>query len=380
MSLGFIVLGSAALLSLWINVWQWLASRAFPLHTQSGEVFGSPPSLTLLKPLKGCDLYTEECLRSWLDQRYDGRWQLRFGVYDPADPVVALVERLIREYPTVDARLVICQPLLGANAKVSTLTHLQKEMQGDIVIVSDADVVVDSGFLTSVVQPLKSSRVGLVNCFYMLGKCSSAAMRWEAVAINSDFWSQVLQGQTLKPLDFALGAVMAVRRSALEEMGGFTVLLNHLADDYQLGHQIAAQGLEIRLSPQVVECRGATMIWSDVWNHQLRWARTIRVCQPVPWFFSILSNVTLWPICFAMLCPGPFSGLVLLTCLGARRFFAHDQQLRLTRSADHTRWLWLVPVKDLLHTALWAMSFFGNRVHWRGRDYRVNTGGLLTPL
>ena len=32
------------------------------------------------------------------------------------------------------------------------------------------------------------------------------------------------------------------------------------------------------------------MGWSAVWKHQLRWARTIRVCQPVPYFFSLLSN------------------------------------------------------------------------------------------
>jgi len=41
--------------------------------------------------------------------------------------------------------------------------------------------------------------------FYRLANPSTLAMQWEAIAINADFWSQVLQSQTLKPLDFALG-------------------------------------------------------------------------------------------------------------------------------------------------------------------------------
>jgi len=36
------------------------------------------------------------------------------------------------------------------------------------------------------------------------------------------------------------------------------------------------------------------MTWRAVWKHQLRWARTIRVCQPLPYFFSILSNAGFW--------------------------------------------------------------------------------------
>ena len=138
--------------------------------------------------------------------------------------------------------------------------------------------------------------VGLVNCFYRLANPSTTAMRWEAVAINADFWSQVLQSQTLKPLDFALGAAMLVRRNALAEIGGFQSLADCLADDYQLGHRIAKNGHRIALCPVVAECWDAPMNWRDVWKHQLRWARTIRVCQPLPYFFSILSNATLWPL------------------------------------------------------------------------------------
>ena len=89
-------------------------------------------------------------------------------------------------------------------------------------------------------------------------------MQWEAVAINADFWSMVLQSQTLKPLDFALGAAILLRRKNLEEIGGFQSMANCLADDYQLGNRIFKNGHRIALCPVVVECWDAPMNWRAV--------------------------------------------------------------------------------------------------------------------
>src|SRR6185437_1425839 len=110
-------------------------------------------------------------------------------------------------------------------------------------------------FLVNAVAPLQSAEVGLVNCFYRLANPSTTAMRWEALAINADFWSQVLQGRTMQPLDFALGAVMATRRESLEKIGGFAALADYLADDFQLGNRIVRDaGKTIALCPVVVDC------------------------------------------------------------------------------------------------------------------------------
>ena len=115
--------------------------------------------------------------------------------------------------------------LAGANAKVSKLAELEKLAKHEILVISDADVRVPTDFLANAVAPLRAPEVGLVNCFYRLANPSTLAMQWEAIAINADFWSQVLQSQTLKPLDFALGAVMLTRRQHLAEIGGFKSLV-----------------------------------------------------------------------------------------------------------------------------------------------------------
>jgi ceramide glucosyltransferase len=371
-----VILGVLAALSLVLLLWQWAVARRFPLH-QRGTAHSFPQAVTLLKPLKGSDPETEACLRSWFMQDYTGRVQILFGVATADDPACAIVSGLIAQFPACDAQLVICGPPAGANAKVSKLVELERLASHDLWVISDADVRVPPDFLTNVVEPLRQPALGLVNCFYRLANPTTLAMHCEALAINADFWSQVLQAQSLKPLDFALGAVMATRRRQLEEIGGFRALIDCLADDYQLGNRIARHGHRITLSPVVVDCWETPMNWAAVWKHQLRWARTIRVCQPAPYFFSLLSNATLWPLLWLVVHPGPLTLIFMLSSLLVRVASALDLQWRLTRSLAHARHVWLAPAKDLFQALIWLWSFAGNRIEWRGERMKLRPDGTL---
>jgi ceramide glucosyltransferase len=417
------VLGALALLSLVLLLWQWFVAVRFPLHRRLVNP-SFAPAVTLLKPLKGADPSTEASLRTWFTHEYAGQIQILFGVASADDPVCDIVRKLLAEFPSKDAQLIICGQLTGANAKVSKLIELERLAKHEILIISDADVRVSSDFLANIVAPFwecspgmesrlqpvlppienqngRTSLVskienstGLVNCFYLLANPSTAAMQWEAVAINADFWSQVLQAQSLKPIDFALGAVMATRKERLAEIGGFTALADCLADDYQLGNRIARKGYRIALSTVPVECWSEPMNWTAVWKHQLRWARTIRVCQPLPYFFSILSNPTFWPLLWAAVKPLPISLSFFLLCLVLRIITALYLQHRLSTSpvthlssvallakeehaTRNTFPLWLPPLKDLLQTAIWLLAFMGNHVEWRGQRMRLRRDGTL---
>ncbi len=391
-----LLLAALALLSLALNLWQWFVASRFPVH-QRARATEFAPAVTLLKPVKGCDAETRECLRSWFQQDYQGPIQILFGIADENDSVAAVVRELIAQYPAVNAELLVCKEQLGANAKVSKLAQMMRHARFDHVVVSDADVRVPKDFLREILAQLRDTGVGLVNCFYRLANPTTTAMRWEAVAINADFWSQVLQSRSLNPLDFALGAVMATRREQLVAIGGFEALAEYLADDYQLGRQIARTGKRIELCPVVVECWDPPMDWRAVWAHQLRWARTIRVCQPVAYFFSILSNATFWPVLLCLVFPNwtlslnapqpgnssgsvlhlPVSHMILLVCLVYRLGTASSLQRRLTETPVSLVQIIIVPLKDLLQFAVWAVAFLGNEVVWRGVHYRVLPGGKL---
>ena len=376
------MLAALAALGLALVFWQWLAAVRFPLHRRGPDSAFSP-GITLLKPLKGADATSRDSLQSWFRQDYAGPVQILFAVAEAADPAVPVVRQLLAEHPGVNAQLVVCGPLVGANAKVAKLAQLERLAQHGLLLVSDADVRVPPDFLANVVQPLAEPKNGLVCCFYRLANPVTAAMRWEAVAINADFWSQVLQSATLKPLDFALGAVMLARRGAVAEFGGFAALADCLADDYQLGHRIAARGHGIALCPVVVECWDAPAGWRAVWNHQLRWARTIRVCQPAPYFFSVLANGSIWALALlAVAAAKPSPGLALAAGAGllVRIGLAQDLQRRFTPARRLVSPAWLVPVKDVLNFGLWLGAFAGNTIEWRGRRMRLKPDGTLVEI
>ncbi|HSH94732.1 MAG TPA: glycosyltransferase [Roseimicrobium sp.] len=374
-----VILSALTALSLVLVLWQWWVARRFPLHQRLPST-PFAPAVTLLKPVKGCDPESAECFRSWFRQSYSGPVQILFGVASETDPVCPVILDVLKEFPKADAQLLICPELLGASSKVSKLVQLQRAAKHEVVVISDADVRVSEDFIAQAVQPLADDKVGLVNCFYRLANPVHVAMRWEAVAINSDFWSQVLQSRSLKPIDFAMGAVMLTRRKQLAEIGAFTSLVDYLADDYELGNRIAGLGYRIEISNVVVDCWERPMDWHAVWSRQLRWARTIRVCQPVPYFFSILSNGTLWPLLLLILKPSLLSFAVVTLCIGIRIATSLHQQKLSTGTKDHLWYDWMVPVKDLLQVGLWACSFGGKEVVWRGHRYHVEAHGHLREI
>ncbi|MFM1768085.1 MAG: hypothetical protein RJA22_614 [Verrucomicrobiota bacterium] len=371
-----VFLGALALLSGALAFWQLLAGLRFPLHRRGPGPRARPaPGVTLLKPLKGVEESTRECLRSWLAQDYGGEVEVLFGVADAADPVCGLVRELMAAHPGVRARLVVgVGP--GMNPKVATLARLELEGRHELVLVSDADVWVPPDFLGQAVAVWEGTGDGLVHALYRWAGARGWAMRWEALAVNADFWSQVLQARSLGPMRFALGAAMLLSRRRLAAVGGWAALGGYLAEDRELGRRVAQAGGQVVLTPVVAECRGGAPGWGEAWAHQLRWARTLRACQPWGYAASLLGNATLWPLLWMMVAPSPWSlaggGVLLAGRMG--------QALLLERRMNGRAELrsgGLALAKDVLQVALWLAAFAGGRVLWRGVRLRVGRGGRL---
>ena len=98
--------------------------RARKVVRSSGWPQSLPP-VSILKPLKGVDPEIYEGFRSHCLQDYP-EYEIIFGVSDPADPAVASVEQLQREFPARAIRLVVCSNILGTNVKVSNLEQMMQ--------------------------------------------------------------------------------------------------------------------------------------------------------------------------------------------------------------------------------------------------------------
>lgn len=376
----FSVIGGLAVLASVLLLWQWTVARRFPLHQASAPAVPAP-SVSLLKPVHGADPSLERCLESWLRQAHPAAFEVLVGVHRPDDPAVAVVQSVLARHPGVDARLVVCPDRPGLNHKACTLARLEELARHDVVVVSDADVLARPGLLASVVGPLALQGVGLANCLYRNPEPVGGARAWEALSLNVDFWSQVLQSRSLAPQDFALGAVIALRRSDLLAIGGFRGLVDQLADDFHLGRRVYQRGLRIELATMVADCIEAPATAREVWGHQVRWARTIRACRPVPFFLSILSNGSLWAagaLAMALVVgwsPWPWAGLLVV-----RASVAASLHRRMCPELPIGAGILRVWPKDIASALVWAAAFLGNTVEWRGRRFRVRPGGTLREL
>src|SRR6266403_3278334 len=98
------------------------AIRFYHTRPLRSSVHFAPP-VSLLKPLCGVDPQAYESLRSHCRQDYP-QFEIIFGVADPHDPAIAVVEDLKREFPTVPIQLLICSRTVGLNFNVSNLVQM----------------------------------------------------------------------------------------------------------------------------------------------------------------------------------------------------------------------------------------------------------------
>jgi ceramide glucosyltransferase len=171
--------------------------------------------------------------------------------------------------------------------------------------------------------------------------------------------------------EFALGSTLAFRRSDLERIGGFEAFADYLADDYQLGHRIHGLGLKCLLAPIVVEtCLGGS--FRDVWRHQVRWARTIRVSKFWGYAGLPVTFATVWAVVAAAV--GQWDIAVGLVAVRVAAGLAGIAAVKDYRSL----WLfWAMPLRDLFGAAVWLTGFFGNTVEWRGRTLKLDREGRI---
>jgi ceramide glucosyltransferase len=220
---------------------------------------------------------------------------------------------------------------------------------------------------------LADEPVGLVTCLYR-GRGSSLASKAEALGIATEFAPSVLVARLLSAGGFALGSTMAFRVADLEAIGGLAAIREYLADDYQLGARITALGKRVALSDSVVETNLGAGSWRDVWKHQLRWSRTIRVSRPAGYFGYLVTQSTFWCLIAATLGHWKFAivGLAVRLVAAAAAMAALGD----VRVAA----LWLVPLRDLFGLAVWAAGLVGTEVEWRGIRFKLLPDGRIREM
>lgn len=336
------------------------------------------PPVTILKPVCGLDHGMEENLRSFCEQDYP-RYQIIFGVHDPRDPALPLLRRLVADYPQREAQLVIDEREHGQNLKVGNLLNMMSAARHGVIVIADSDMRVERDYLARVAAPFADPAVGAVTCLYRATPAGPLSSTLGAMFINAWFFPSVLVALSFQELRFCFGATMAARREALEAIGGLEALTPYLADDYMLGDLISRRGYQVRLAPCVVECVVCEPTLSSLFAHELRWARTVRACQPAGYAFSFISAsaITLSAMLTLLTRFHP-AALGLLGAAVALRLGLYAALAPVTGvGARGLAPLLLIPVRDLLGLVIWVASYFGKSVRWRTQQLEIRDQGRL---
>ncbi len=334
------------------------------------------PPVSVLKPIYGLDREAWENFSSFCRQDYP-EYEILFAVSDEGDPAVPVIRRLIRDFPDRSIRLLVGAPRLGANDKVNKLVRLAREARYDILAISDSDMRVEPHYLASVAGPFRDAGAGLVTCPYRGDASRSLGAQLEAIGISTGFAADVLVARLLEGVNFALGATMAVRRDALEEIGGFEALADFYADDYELGHRVAARRrVELCRWPVTTVLPDESL--GESYRHQVRWATVIRSVRPASHLGLIFTFGLPWTI--AAMAVSPSLGVAaayFAAYLGLRAAVAWQVGLRGLGDALAWRKSWLIPLRDAFAFLVWLSSFIPQPVHWRGDVYRIRRGRLV---
>ena len=354
-----------------------LAALRFSRRSKRTGPSDFTPHVSVLKPVHGVDFGSGENFASFCKQNYPN-YEILFAANDESDPAVPLIRKLITKYPERGIRLITGAPFVGENRKVNNLALMAREASHEILVITDGDVRVGPDFLQNTVAPFASGETGAVTSLYRgVTQCSFFG-ELEALGAATDFAAGVLVAERTEGLNFALGASIVTTKSWVQRIGGFEPIAHLLADDYELGNRIAEAGGEVILSGEVVETMYPAQTFRGFWDHQMRWARTVRTCRPISYVGLIFTHGLPWALLAAILAQ---TKVIAVACIAAylilRMAVAWAVGVRVLQDETVRRRWWLVPVRDAIHFVIWLASFASNRVTWGDAQFMMKNGQMI---
>lgn len=342
------------------------------------------PAVSLLKPLHGAEPGLEAHLSTFFEQDYS-EYEILFCARQADDAGLQMARQVSARYPHVPVQFLTSGEPHVPNAKILSLELMAQAARYDILIISDSDVRVRRDYVREVVAPFADDRVGAVTCLYR-GVAGQGGLwsRIEASAMSIEMGAGVLVAEMLEGMKFALGPTMAIKRSCLQEIGGFLPMGDYCADDFLLGNRVAARGHTVVLSHHVID---HVVLHAAFWpsmQHQARWMKSTRFSRPKGHFgtaltFSVPFGLLAAVAAFALHRPGIALG-ALLWSIGSRMLLALAVSKSVLQEKSPWQSVLLYPIRDFLAIFFWMASYGSRKILWRSETYLLEAGGRMRSM
>jgi ceramide glucosyltransferase len=332
--------------------------------------------VTILKPLHGLEPALEANLERFFVQDYPAPFQIVFGVQDPNDAAIAVVETLRARYPAIDTVLICDTARHGSNPKISNLINMERAIAHDVLVLSDSDIAVESDYLRKVAAALSPDKVGAVTCVYTGWAAAGLASRLSAMGVSYHFLPNVITGLGLGLASPCFGSTIAITRPLLRELGGFVAFKDILADDHAIGKAVRDKGYAVAIPPFAVRHAATETAMGEWFSHELRWMRTIRTVDPGGHAGSIVTHAFPLAVLGLILTGAAPAALLAVgaTLLARAMLKWHIDRVFLAPAGPY----WLLPLRDVLSFCVFLTSLFGRSVVWQNEHLEVRQDGALS--
>lgn len=373
----YIILGIAALPFIYylLAIYSTAHFLADAKRRAKGSADFTPP-VSCLKPIKGLDVDAYENYASFCRQDYP-EYEILFCV-DADDPALPVLEKLVRDFPERDIRLLFGSGRDAINDKVARLVRLTNEAKYDLFVITDGDVRVRPDYLRAVAAPFRDAKVGAATCLYVSTQERNFLEELQSISMISDFFAGIIVAWQVDGVKFTLSQSILTTRKNIEGFGGYQLIEDRPADDLYIGRLAAEQGFEVRLLPYVVQSVADFQTLREFLYKRVRWMTVMRLMRPwghlgllftwgLPWALVAVALHPSWSIAAAYL--GTYIALRIamtwLIGIGAMK------QTGLWKKMP------LIPLWDAFAFFIWLVSFGRKTIRWRGIDYFLREGRLV---
>jgi len=364
-----------------VAVWRFRAKRRSRAALPSDVEL---PPISLIKPLHGAEPGLEQYLESFFRIDYPD-FEILFCARTEEDAGMQVGRKVAARHPAAPVRYFTSGQPPWPNARCYSLSVMAPNAAHDLLVITDSDVLVTPSFLREIAKSFRDGTVGAATCLYR-GKAAGLGL-WglmEGLGMSVEMTAGVVVADMLEGMKFTLGPCMAVRKEALEAIGGFSRLGYYYADDFMLGNLVASSGRTVDLSGHTIDhCIVNDGFWKN-FHHQWNWMKSTRMSRP--WGHLGTGLTFALPFGLAGLVAGGLSGMPLT---GVALFvWAAVSRMILCAVAggmgvqdpDAIRFCWLYPLRDLMGFILWGLSYTSRRLGWRDDRFILEKGGLMRKV
>lgn len=288
------------------------------------------PNVAILVAARNEEDNIAACLNSLLAQNYPAqKFTILVGNDQSTDKTEMLIDEIAAKHPQVK-KINITQNVGLTKGKANVLATLAKHTQANMLLITDADIVVGSEWAKTMVS-FFNKNVGIVS-----GKTIVKQSGYLAPMQHLDwlYFMGFLQNfSRLKLTATAVGNNMAISRIAYESTGGYENIPFSVTEDYKLYQSVTKNGWKTLTvnHPNTINNSAAVSNFKTLINQRHRW---LTGAKELPFYWWVIFGVfaLFTPSAIVLFLMSPLLAVIIFTIkllLQSLTIFVQQKQLNM---------------------------------------------------